>query len=133
MGLISLLFFICALRTNLCFCVIFFCLVISFGLQTAGSLLSADDFLGNEHKVHQLRVVSRPPPFVPLLWRVALANAARTQAAGAMTFVACWSGWYILLASLLASVDFPISLPVGDLSTVFKGKQERSGRRIRRE
>ncbi|KAM4060672.1 GPR1/FUN34/yaaH family protein [Hirsutella rhossiliensis] len=110
MGFISLIFFICSLRTNVCFCVIFFSLVISFGLQTGGSLLSAADFAANAHHVHQMRV-----------------------AAGAMTFVACWSGWYILFASLLASVDFPIQLRVGDLSTVIKGRQERTGRHIRRD
>jgi hypothetical protein len=34
------------------------------------------------------------------------------------------SGWYIIAAQLLAAVDFPIQLPVGDLSTIIKGASE---------
>jgi len=30
-------------------------------------------------------------------------------------------GWYILAAQMLAAVDFPLSLPVGDLSGRLKG------------
>jgi hypothetical protein len=39
------------------------------------------------------------------------------------------SGWYILIAVLFAIVDFPIQIPVGDLSTVIKGHSERKARR----
>ena len=35
------------------------------------------------------------------------------------------AGWYILIAVLFAIVDFPIQIPVGDLSTVIKGKSEK--------
>jgi hypothetical protein len=38
------------------------------------------------------------------------------------------SGWYILVAVLFAIVDFPIQIPVGDLSTVIKGHSERKAR-----
>ncbi|KJZ71945.1 hypothetical protein HIM_08625 [Hirsutella minnesotensis 3608] len=110
MGLISFIFLVCSVRTNVCFFIIFLCLVISFNLQVAGNLASAENFTGNEHYVSKIRV-----------------------GAGAATFVACWSGWYILTASLLAAVDFPFQLPVGDLSTVVKGKQQRSGKYVRRE
>lgn len=41
------------------------------------------------------------------------------QAAGAFGFVASAGAWWILAAQILASVQFPISLPVGDMSTVF--------------
>jgi uncharacterized protein len=33
--------------------------------------------------------------------------------------------WYLLAIQLLEAVDFPITLPVGDLSKVIKGKSER--------
>ena len=33
--------------------------------------------------------------------------------------------WYLLAVQLLEAVDFPINLPVGDLSKRFKGKSER--------
>ena len=36
------------------------------------------------------------------------------------------AGWWIFVAIVLASVDFPLTLPVGDLSTLFKGASERS-------
>lgn len=42
-----------------------------------------------------------------------------SQAAGAFGFVASSGAWWILAAQILASVQFPISLPVGDMSTVF--------------
>ena len=35
------------------------------------------------------------------------------------------SGWYLLFSILLTTVDFPIQLPVGDLSGTIKGKSER--------
>jgi hypothetical protein len=33
-------------------------------------------------------------------------------------------GWYLTLAIMLAIVDFPIHLPVFDLSTVIKGASQ---------
>jgi hypothetical protein len=38
----------------------------------------------------------------------------------AVTFI----GWYMLTSMLLLSVDFPIILPLGDLSTVIRGRSE---------
>lgn len=61
------------------------------------------------------------------MWAGFAANAT-TQGAGASTFVTCWAGWYIFLAMLLAAVDFPIQIPVGDLSTVIRGKSEKEKR-----
>jgi len=37
------------------------------------------------------------------------------------------AGWWIFLAITLASVDFPLAIPVGDLSTMIKGASERGG------
>lgn len=54
--------------------------------------------------------------FASALWLSAegAANAADVQvAAGAVLFVCAILGWYILAAQILASVNFPISLPVG--------------------
>ncbi|CCX10919.1 Similar to Protein alcS; acc. no. Q24JP1 [Pyronema omphalodes CBS 100304] len=48
--------------------------------------------------------------------------------AGGCTFVVCIFAWYLFLVLVLASVDFPISLPVGDLSTVVKGGSEKKKR-----
>jgi hypothetical protein len=35
------------------------------------------------------------------------------------------AGWYLLTAIMLAIVDYPIQIPVGDLSTVIKGRSVR--------
>ena len=32
--------------------------------------------------------------------------------------------WYLLAVQLLEAVDFPVTLPVGDLSKIIKGKSE---------
>ncbi|KAI1071588.1 hypothetical protein LB507_005007 [Fusarium sp. FIESC RH6] len=38
----------------------------------------------------------------------------------AVTFI----GWYMLTSMLLLSVDFPVILPLGDLSTIIRGRSE---------
>ncbi|KAM0351057.1 hypothetical protein ACHAPU_002838 [Fusarium lateritium] len=51
--------------------------------------------------------------------------ALRCQHAGAgLLFVITLIGWYTLTSMLLLSVDFPIMLPLGDLSTVIRGRTE---------
>lgn len=45
--------------------------------------------------------------------------------AGTFIFVGCMLGWYLFISIMLVAVDFPFSLPVEDLSTVFKGCSER--------
>lgn len=50
------------------------------------------------------------------------------QAAGAFVFVYCVFGWYLFLTMILMAVDFPLALPIGDLSTRFKGASERKTR-----
>ena len=51
------------------------------------------------------------------------------HAAGGLTFVTCLLGWYLFLVQLLAAVDFPVNLPVGDLSRFIKGASEMAGKR----
>lgn len=52
---------------------------------------------------------------------------ARTlqHAGGGLLFAVSCTGWYVFLSMLLASVDFPIALPLGDLSTVIAGRSSR--------
>jgi len=99
MGLLCLIYLVAALRTNVVFVVIFTTLVIAFCLL-AGAF-----------------------------WQLALANSAQGSqllvVAGAFAFIACVAGWYIFAAQMLACVDFPLSLPVGDLSTLIKGASDR--------
>jgi len=85
MAILCLIYLVCSIRTNLVFFLIFFTLVPAFGLLAATFFMNAK---GN------------------------LATAAKTEeAAGAFTFVTCILGWYILMAIMLASVDFPFDLP----------------------
>jgi uncharacterized protein len=53
-------------------------------------------------------------------------KASKLQLAGGVFgFLTCMAGWYIFLVLMLASVDFPIQLPLGDLSTIIKGASEK--------
>ncbi|MCJ1225482.1 hypothetical protein MMC12_002131 [Toensbergia leucococca] len=101
MGMLCLVYFICALRTNIVFLVIFACLFFVFCLLAG------------------------------VYWTLALgkdwdATAGRLQvAAGAFSFICVMAGWWIFLAQMLACVDFPIQLPVGDISHLIKGASVR--------
>jgi len=99
MGFMCLLYLVCALRTNMIFVGIFFTLVMAFGFL-AGAF-----------------------------WNIAegqmdLAMKLQTGG-GACAFITCLLGWYLFFIQILASVDFPFSLPVGDLSTKIKGKSDK--------
>lgn len=48
------------------------------------------------------------------------------QGGGATAFVTAMLGWYLFFALCFAAVDFPIQLPVGDLSTTIKGYSEKN-------
>ncbi|MCJ1231880.1 hypothetical protein MMC12_008559 [Toensbergia leucococca] len=99
MALLSLIFAVCCLRTNVCLLIVESTLVVVFSLLAA------------------------------TFWQLAEGNAAVGSkclvAAGAFAFITCAAGWYILLSLSLASVDFPIQLPVGDLSHIIKGAMDK--------
>lgn len=96
MAVLSFIFMICSLRTNVMLFSALMFLVVAFG-SLAGCYFQLA--LGN----------------------AALAGTLRTVG-GAFTFILCVCIWYLLAAQMLESVDFPLSLPVGDLSSVIKGK-----------
>ncbi|PCD23559.1 hypothetical protein BFJ70_g5988 [Fusarium oxysporum] len=51
--------------------------------------------------------------------------ALKCQHAGAgLLFALSLIGWYMFMSILLMSVDFPIMLPLGDLSTIIHGKSD---------
>jgi succinate-acetate transporter protein len=98
MGVLCFVYLIVALRTNIVFVLIFATLVAAFGC------LAEFFFQIGEGKV----------------------NLTMQHAAGGCTFVTSLLGWYLFIVQLLASVDFPINLPVGDLSRFIKGASERA-------
>ncbi|KAK3069532.1 hypothetical protein LTR53_012050 [Teratosphaeriaceae sp. CCFEE 6253] len=100
MGVLCFIYMICALRTNIVFFGIFFTLVLAFAFLAGAYFHLA---LGNSAFAGKLLV-----------------------AAGACTFVTCMLGWWIFFAILLASLDFPFQLPVGDLSHIIKGASEKA-------
>ncbi|KAL9098997.1 MAG: hypothetical protein Q9163_005441 [Psora crenata] len=98
MGLMSLIYLICSLRTNLVFVAIFFGLLMTFVVLTGS------------------------------YWHLALGHAEMAQklqvAAGAFGFLAVMAGWWIFFAQMLASVEFPFEIPVGDISHMIKPLSE---------
>lgn len=106
MGVLCFIYLLCSLRTNICFVLIFVALVPAFSLMAA------------------------------TYWQLAEGNASTAltcqHAAGGLVFAVCLLGWYLLAAQLFASVDFPINLPVGDLSKLVKGATARAAGRAER-
>jgi hypothetical protein len=85
MAIMCFIYLICSIRTNMVFFMIFLTLVLAFACL-AGSFFEAN----NGHAV----------------------LAARLQVAGgAFAFCTTLFGWWIFIAIMLASLDFPFSVP----------------------
>ena len=85
MGMLCFVYMICSLRTNFVFFMIFFTLVMAFCLLT-GAYLELNN--GNTARAGRLQ-----------------------EAGGAFAFITCLFGWWIFIAIMLASLDFPFSIP----------------------
>lgn len=72
MGFMCFVFLICSIRTNVCFMIIFTCLVVNFSLLTAAYWFLALDYAGNAARAGNLII-----------------------AAGAFGFVTACTGWYV--------------------------------------
>lgn len=97
MGVLCLIYFICSLRTNIVFAIIFLTLVAAFGCLTGAYWHMAEAYGAG---------ATTPPPIAGTL----------LVAAGALTFVTDLAGWWIFFAIMLASLDFPIQIPGKNLS-----------------
>lgn len=98
---------IAAFRTNICLVATLFCFVITFGLLAASYFYGANGML-------------------------AMSNSTRI-AGGAVAFAASMIVWYLWFSMILEAVDFPIVLPVGDLSKTIKGRSEMLREKSQRE
>jgi succinate-acetate transporter protein len=107
MGVLCFIYLICSLRTNVVFVVIFFSLTGTFCLLSGAYWQEANAF-GNNNDAATL----------------ILAHNLQV-AAGAFSFIASMAGWWIFFAIMLAALDFPFQIPVGDLSTLIKGYSEK--------
>ncbi|KAG9659651.1 GPR1/FUN34/YaaH-class plasma membrane protein-like protein, partial [Aureobasidium melanogenum] len=111
MGLLCLVYFICSLRTNVVFAMIFCTLVAAFGCLAGAYWHLALAYGAAANSTAQASHA---------------ATASRLMVAGgAITFVTDMCGWWIFFAIMLAALDFPFQLPVGDLSTFIKGASDR--------
>ncbi|KAJ5357113.1 hypothetical protein N7541_004271 [Penicillium brevicompactum] len=103
LALLTFIYLICSIRTNVCLFLALFLLVITFGL------------------------------FAGTYFQMAAGNlilAAKLQkAAGAFNFALCIPIWHIFIAQILDAVDFPVALPVGDLSTIILGRAQKTRKR----
>ncbi|KAG7137852.1 Protein alcS like protein [Verticillium longisporum] len=102
MLLLCLVYLVCSLGTNVAFFIIFLTLVLGFGLLTGAYWALAADYAGNAAFASKL-----------------------IKGAGACYFVTSLSGLWIFAAILLAVLEFPFQLPVGDLSQFFAKKEVR--------
>jgi succinate-acetate transporter protein len=109
------MYLICSTRINIVFFGIFFFLDISLFLLTAAFYKASH---GDAAAHGRLMVVS-----IFALRLLHLLEADKNpKATGACIFIFCILGWYLLFAQLLQSVEFPLNLPVGDLSRFWKQK-----------
>ncbi|KAK5020666.1 hypothetical protein LTS07_011495 [Exophiala sideris] len=99
MALVTFFFLIASFRTNVVFVLVFLFIDLSFIMLMATYWSSAEG-------------------------KTAVAEKCQ-KAAGAFIFVFCVFGWYLFFTMILLAVDFPLRLPTGDLSTIFKGASER--------
>jgi succinate-acetate transporter protein len=112
MGLLCFIYLICSLRTNVVFVVIFFTLVMAFGILAGAYWQNAN----------AIAKMTSDPAYASS--KVALAGRLQI-AAGACLFVTSMAGWWIFFAIMLAALDFPFQIPVGDLSTMITGYSKR--------
>ncbi|KAL4812417.1 GPR1/FUN34/yaaH family-domain-containing protein [Aspergillus spinulosporus] len=99
LGLLTFIYLICSIRTNVCLFSALFLLVITFSL-VAGAFFQ---IANGAHELAEKLLV----------------------AGGAFNFALCVPVWHIFLTQILEAVDFPISIPVGDLSTVVPGRSQK--------
>ena len=112
MGVLCFIYLVCSLRTNVVFVVIFLTLVLAFGLLS-----------GTYWQTAQSIAMETSDPALSAS-KAALAHRLQV-AAGACTFVTSMAGWWIFFAIMLAALDFPFQIPVGDLSTLIKGYSQK--------
>lgn len=106
-GLLSFVFLICSIRTNICLFVLFLAYTIAFPLLAGAEWSHAQGQIELAHKL--------------------------TVGGGAACFVVSMCSWYAMLGGLLESVDFPFTLPMGDLSHIVPGSKDRDVEKVQFE
>ena len=101
-GILCVIYTVAALRTNVCLVLILSSFDVAFPLLTASYWYAGHGNLGPAINCQ--------------------------KAGGAFAFVGGLVGWYLFISLVLDGVDFPISLPVGDLSQIIRGRSDRNKR-----
>ncbi|KAF3915456.1 hypothetical protein ABW21_db0200686 [Orbilia brochopaga] len=101
-AMLTFIYLVCSLRTNVVYVILFTTLDAVYALLVGFYFYTAS---GDNSHAHSLLVT-----------------------AGACGLVSSLSGWYILFAQLLEALDFPLQLPVGDLSGFIMSATERRAR-----
>jgi len=108
-ALLVFILFLCSLRTNVAFVLIFFLLTIAVALLAAAYWQLAQGRAELGVKLEKVSACHRRGKKDAML-------TVYFQIAGGFTFALCLVGWYLLAGQLLQSVDSPVAIPVGDLS-----------------
>ncbi|KAI9776709.1 MAG: hypothetical protein M1839_009436 [Geoglossum umbratile] len=95
MGVLSFVFLVCSLRTNIVLVVVFLTLTVAFPM-----LAGADWQLSQQNVLLALDL---------------------QKIAAAFLFVTSIAGWYAFVGSMLQTLDFPFDLPMGDLHIIPSG------------
>lgn len=115
MAILCAIFLVASIRTNIIFFLIFLLLVPC--CKTIGNPLQ------RRQKLTCLSTVSCLSASFFAVAHGASDSALTFQHAGAgLLLGVSLLGWYIFFALVLLSVDFPLCLPLGDLSTVIRGR-----------
>ncbi|KAL4804587.1 GPR1/FUN34/yaaH family-domain-containing protein [Aspergillus unguis] len=99
LGILTFIYLIASIRTNACLFSALFLLVICFSLVAGGFFQTANGAVELAEKL--------------------------LLAAGAFNFALCFPVWYILFTQIMEAVDFPISFPVGDFSSIIPGRSQK--------
>ncbi|TLD30721.1 hypothetical protein PspLS_03071 [Pyricularia sp. CBS 133598] len=125
MGVLSVVFLVCSLRTNVVLVVVFSALVGTFTSLTGAYFMLASAAARNAAAVAAASRASAATGTLVQASGVAGLAATRTAenfvlAGGVCAFVASMAVWWLLLAAMLDTMEFPITLPRGDLSRWIK-------------
>ncbi|TLS31350.1 hypothetical protein PpBr36_02686 [Pyricularia pennisetigena] len=123
MGVLSVVFFVCSLRTNVVLVVVFGALVGAFTSLTGAYFKFASAAARNAAAAAS-RASAVTGTVVQASGAAGLVASQTADnfvlAAGVCAFIASMAVWWLLLAVMLDTMDFPIALPRGDLSRWIK-------------
>ena len=117
MALITFIFLICSLRVNVTLLLSLIFLIIAF-FTLAGTYFHLA--VGNVAMAGRLQIVSALSH--SCIWSFDPNTDSLSKTGGAFTFALSLCVWYLLQVQMLEAVDFPINLPVGNLTVIILGR-----------